>query len=236
MRNLFRAVGLTAAVTGILLASAVPSNAASTRPIQTGVVSITGVSGPLHAGATISVVQVCPTGTKIAREVTRGAGQLHTGGVRVASRELWPAGMVTRFRVVREMHAEDSALLFTALACKMRVAGSTTLVRGRATVDVRLWGPADSRVVLLNAVTLVVASNLLTGTDYATTMKAVGVNSNHASVQHAVRAMQAEFNEAGSGLVIAAGETRKAVARGTFASMQSHFRFRGHLDRELWVS
>lgn len=244
MRHLLRVGGLAAAVTATLLATAVPSGAAvrmghqaGGRAVQTGHISVTAVIGRLAKGSDISIVQTCPRGTTLLRGVTRRAGELHSSRVRLTSRELWPAGTVSRYRLKHAMPASSSLLLFNAAACRSVVPDGGTRVHGRATIDVRVWGPAKRRVRLINAALVVVADHLedVNGNVYRVTMRAGGVNSNHASVRRAVTAMQDVFDDPVQPAVTATGRTHKAIARGQFASMQNHYRFVGHLGQVLTV-
>lgn len=236
VRSLLRATGVAITVGATALVSALPSQAATSSTISSGHIAISAVVGRLPAGAGLSIVQTCPAGSRLDKRTTRRAGEAHTRGLRLASVELWPRGMVTRYRVVHRLAARRPTLVLTAAACRSALPEGSTRVHGRAVVDLRVWGPAPRRVTILSSAAVLVADDLESGEIFRTTMRAAGVNANHASVPHAVRAIQEEVDN-GSDVteIFAAGRIKRAVRVGTFASMQNHYRYTGHLNDVIEV-
>jgi hypothetical protein len=225
-------VAAVGAVAAVFLSTATgTAGAAGTRPVVAAHLSVAAVAGALKAGSGISVIQVCPRGTRLARAATRTVGEFHAGPVRVASRELWPRGMVVRYRVTRT--GRDGALLLTGAVCRSRVGADQTRLRGRAKVDLRVWGPTPRRVELLDAAIVAVADNLRASQVYRTSMRAAGVDESHASVRGTVRAVQQEIRDRDGDIILAAGRTHRSVARGSFVSMQNHYRYTAFLDQRV---
>jgi hypothetical protein len=150
-------------VLAVLVGAPVPAAAAEVRPVVSNHVSFTGFGATVRPGAVVSVLQRCPSGSRLDRAATRAAATRFDAElqptVRRLSRELWSTGMVTRYRVLQaaEVPRDDGFGLVNAAVCTgTRPAGATS-VTGRASTEVRLWGPAPSgsrlRTVTLAAVT-----------------------------------------------------------------------------------
>lgn len=226
---------LAAAATGCcaLVAVAAPVAAAPARTLVGAHMSVSGVAGALPVGAGITVIQHCPVGSDLDRAATRAVGEFHDGRLRVASRELWPAGAVVRYRVTRAVRADDPALVATAALCTVRVPAGARTAAGRALVDLRVWGPAPARVGLLNVAFVAVTDDLDSERTFRTSLRAAGVTEHRASLRGAVLAMQEVLEDEDGIAVVAEGETRRTVARGSFVSMQNRYRYSADLTRVL---
>lgn len=175
------ALAVTATLSVVLGVPAAPAGAAAVPPgpLTSGHVSVSAVSGSLPVGATVSVVQLCPAGSALDRAATREAGleadQELDGRVRLASREFWRAGTVSRYRVTRAVAAASAVPLLNAALCTSPAVGGATTVSGRAATDLRVWGPAPSRLEVVNATIAVVTDDPDADEVFATVMAAGGV-------------------------------------------------------------
>lgn len=210
------------------IALAAPGQAAVARTLTSVHVSVSAVSGSLPARAGITVIQTCPRGSDLDRALTASIGEIHDGHVAVAGRQYWPAGVVTRYRVGTPLSgAREMTLAAGAIVCRIHVGRHTRTVVGTATTDVRIWGPAPSRVNLLNATVMAVVRRDQPGHLLRTTVQGSGVGSSRGSLRHAVTAVQHSLNGgSGIGAVVAIGSTTRSVPCGSFASMENRYRFR----------
>lgn len=231
------ALALTAAVTAAVGLLAAPAGAAPARTLTSGHISLSAVSGTLPVGATISVLQYCPARSALDKAATRTAERQADlsldSHVRLASREFWPAGTVSRYRVTRAVPADGAVPLLTAALCTGTAPSGATTVSGRAATDVRVWGPAPSRLQVVNATVAVVTDDPDADHVFATVMKAGGVASSRGSLRSAVTAVQRATAEGGIGVVVAVGETSRRVPRGSFISMQNDYGYTSDLTRRI---
>ncbi len=148
MHTSLRSSGVLGAV--LVLGSGVPSPAAAAerRLVVSSHVSFTGFDANVQAGAVVSVLQRCPVGSRLDAAATRAYavsidGELQST-VRRLSRELWTTGMVTRYRVLEaaEVPRDDGFGLVNAAVCTGTRPVRATSVTGRASTEVRVWGPA----------------------------------------------------------------------------------------------
>ncbi len=193
------------------------------------------VSEGLPVGAGVTVIHHCPVGSDLDKAQTRMVGEFHTDGLRVASREYWPAGVVTRYRVTRAFAAHEGAMTFNVALCKSRVASDATRLAAKAKVDLRIWGPAPRDVFMANGALVAVTDSLEAGYLFRTTMRGAGVDSHPTSLRGALTAIQDTIEEQGEGisLVAAFGTTDRSVGRGEFISMRNNYRFVAHLDEKM---
>ncbi len=147
----FRSALVLAMTCTAVAAAAAPADAATpTRRLLSGHFSLSGVQGALPAGATVSVLQFCPRGSTLDRAATsrverEGDADLDSH-LRLASRELWPTGTVSRYRVTSKPAAGDGVVILNAALCASTVSARTRTVTGRAATDLRVWGPAPSKL------------------------------------------------------------------------------------------
>ena len=229
-RRTVRRAGTVAVTTGLLVASvgaAAPGEAATGRTVTSVHASVSAVIGALPAGAGLTVIQTCPKGSDLDRRATRSVGEAHDPHLRRTSREYWPAGVATRYRVRTRMDAtQDAALTVGVIVCRIHVGSHARTVSGRATTDVRIWGPAPTAVDLLNATVMATVDSRNPERLLRTAVRGTGVGSSRGSLKHAVDAVQETFDAQPAGGVVALGTTRRAVPRGSFASMENRYRFR----------
>ena len=232
----FAALTAAGAVALVGAAGVAPAAAAPARTLLNGHVSVAAVDGALPVGAGVSVIQHCPKGSDLDRAETRAVGGVHDDRLKVASREYWPAGTVTRYRVVKKLDGQEPAMVLTAALCRTRVASTATTLQATAKTDLRVWGPAPANVELLNAAVVVVTDDLDVDYVFRTSMRAAGVNEHPAGIRGAVEAVQESVEDGDVSAVVAAGRTNRRVARGTFISMVNNYRFTAQLDRKISVS
>ncbi len=229
---------VTAAVTAGLGVVAPPAGAATpARTLTSGHISISAVSGSLPVGATVSVLQFCPAGSSLDKAATRTAEQQADltldPHVRLASREFWPAGTVSRYRVIRPVAADSAVPLVNAALCTSTAPAGATTVSGRAATDLRVWGPAPSRLQIFNATVAVTTYDPDADHVFATVMKAGGVASSKGSLRGAVAAVQKASSEGGLSAVAAVGQTSRRVPRGSFISMKNSYSYVSDLTRRI---
>jgi hypothetical protein len=182
-------------------------------------------------------------GSRLDRAATRASAARFDGElqptVRRVSRELWPAGMVTRYRVVQaaDVPRDDGFGLVNAAVCTGSAPLRATSASGRATTDVRLWGPAPAGVRLFS-VTLPAVTDRPLGADlpYLTAVRAAGTSTAPGGVTGGVRAVQAAGDDGGSGSVMTTGTTLRRVPAGRFASMRSAYAYTADLTRRTTVT
>jgi hypothetical protein len=190
------------------------------------------VDGTLPAGAGISVIQVCPSGSALDRADTGFAGGGHDKRLKVTSREYWPAGMVTRYLTTKRI--SDGVGVANVIICKASVPSSQTVFKGAAKTDLRVWGPAPAKVELVNFALVAVTDDMSSEYLFRTAIKAAGVDSHPASLKNSLRAVQEVLEDDSPHMaVMAAGTTRQEVRRGTFVSMRNNYRFRADLTNKV---
>jgi hypothetical protein len=227
----------TACATVLSVAGPAAAAGPAPRTLVSGHVSISAVQGGLPVGATISVLQYCPAGSRLDKAATRTTeAQVDTlldRHVRLASREFWPAGTVSRYRVVRRVPAGGAVPLLNAALCVSTAPAGAKTVSGRAATDLRVWGPAASRLGLVNATVAVVTDDPDADHVFATAMAAAGVASSQGSLRGAVRAVQEVTQEEGLSAVAAVGTTSRRVTRGRFVSMRNTYSYVSDLTRKI---
>ena len=234
---------LAAVVCAALLAPTVPASAAGpSRPLVTTHLSFTGFDAGVPAGATISVIQRCPQGSLLDKAETRKRypdldAQLQgEPNVRLSSRELWVAGLVSRYRVVRRggVPTEDGFGLANIAVCTARVAAAATSLTGQASTDVRVWNRAPAGVRLYSFTGVDVQDpGRPSALPYLTAVRATGVAPSGGALLSGVRAVQETQNEFDVGLVNVTGTTLRPVTPGRFVSMRSAYSFTTDLTRRM---
>ena len=227
----------------VLAAAPVPAAADERRTVVSTHVSFTGFDARVPAGAGISVVQTCPAGSRLDRAATRASAERFDAElqptVRRVSRELWPTGMVTRYRVVQaaDVPRDDGFGLVNAAVCTGSAPARATSVSGRATTDVRIWGPAVAGARLFS-LTLPAVTDRPPGADlpYLTAVRAAGVQTARGAVPRGVRAAQEVSDDEGSGSVMTTGTTLRRVPAGRFVSMRSAYAYTADLTRRTTVT
>lgn len=219
-------------------AAAVPATAATpTRHLLSGHLSISAVGGALPVGATVSVLQFCPAGSTLDRASTRRAEAEGDADldprVKVDSREFWTTGTVSRYRVISKFAARDGVVVLNAALCGSNVPATTKSVVGRAATDLRIWGPAPSRLQLRNVTVAMVSDNINANYTFATLMRAGGVASSRGSLVGALQAVQRASQDGGLSLVAARGETQRSVRFGRFISMKNTYTYTSDLTRKV---
>jgi hypothetical protein len=226
-----------------LVAPTVPASAAlPSRTLATTHLSFTGFDAELPAGATISVIQRCPQGSALDKAATRERypdldAQLQgEPNVRLSSRELWVAGLVSRYRVVRRggVPTQDGFGLANIAVCTTRVAAAATTLTGGASTDVRVWNRAPAGVQLFSFTGVSVQdAGRPSELPYLSAMRATGVAPSRGALPSGVRAVQEAQNESGLGLVGVTGTTLRPVTPGRFVSMSSDYSFTTDLTRRM---
>jgi hypothetical protein len=232
------ALALTATLTAGLGIVAAPAGAAApARTLTSGHISISAVSGTLPVGATISVLQFCPARSALDKTATRTAERqadlTMDPHVRLASREFWPAGTVSRYRVHRPVPADSAVPLVNAALCTSTAPAGATTVSGRAATDLRVWGPAPARLQVVNATVALTTDDPDADHVFATVMKAGGVASSKGSLRSAVTAVQEASSEGGLSAVAAVGQTSRRIPRGSFISMKNTYSYVSDLTRRI---
>ena len=221
-----------------IAAAAVPATAATpTRRLLSGHLSISAVRGALPAGATVSVLQFCPRGSTLDRAATRRAEAEGDGDldprVKVDSREFWTTGTVSRYRVNSKLPPTDGVVLFNAALCSSTVPAGTKVVTGRAATDLRVWGPAPSRLQVQNVTVALVSDDINANFSFATIMRAGGVASSSGSLAGGLQAVQQASRAGGLSRVAAEGETQRSVRLGRFISMKNSYSYTSDLTRKV---
>ena len=165
--------------------------------------------------------------------------------VRRVSRELWPTGMVTRYRVLEaaEVPRDDGFGLVNAAVCTGTRPVRATSVTGRASTEVRVWGPAASAARVLTFTLAAISDRPFTPEGgpsaelpYRTAVRALGVSSSRGALAGGARATQAVHDDDGSGTVATTGTTRRAVPAGRYVSVRSSYAFTADLTRRITVT
>ena len=226
-----------------------PAAAAEVRPVVSSHISFTGFDAAVRAGAVVSVLQRCPAGSRLDRAATRAYAARTDAElqptVRRVSRELWPSGMVTRFRVLQaaEVPRDDGFGLVNAAVCTGSRPVRATSVTGRASTEVRVWGPAAAGARLFS-VTLAAVTDRPFAPDggaqaelpYRTAVRALGVSASRGALDGAVRTTQEASDDDGSGSVMTRGTTRRAVPAGRVLSVRSTYAYTADLTRRITVT
>jgi hypothetical protein len=233
----------------VLVGAPLPAGAADVRPVVSSHVSFTGFDARVPAGAVVSVLQQCPSGSRLDRAATTASAVRFDAElqptVRRVSRELWPTGMVTRYRVLQaaDVPRDDGFGLVNAAVCTGTRPPSATSVTGRASTEVRLWGRAPSGSRLRSFTLAAVTDRPFDpgagpGADlpYRTAVRALGVSASRGALGGGVRAKQEVSDDDGSGTVGATGTTLRAVPAGRFVSMRSSYAFTADLTRRITVT
>lgn len=228
-----RTLALLVASGAALVSTAVPANAVATRDIQTGHVSVSAAGG-LPVGATMSVVQHCPTGSTLDRAGTRALAPQADPQLRLASRELWVRGSVSRFRVVRATTAAAPTGAITTIVCRSPIDVAAKSLTGDGSTDLRAWGPAPALVSLING-TISVAGTEDSDKIFRTAMQAAGLDQHESSVADSAVARQRVFTRAGLDSVLMAGQTTKRLRPGQFASVRNRYTFSSDLTARVSV-
>ena len=95
-------------------------------------------------GGIVSVIDVCPVNSALDGARTRQLIEQPAPGVRLLSRELWPRGVVSRWRVT----ASDvfaGANVRQSAVCVEHLVERTSVHTATTTSIVRLWGPATAK-------------------------------------------------------------------------------------------
>ena len=120
------------------------------RTVTSLVTTEIGSAGTLPAGVSLSIVQVCPPNSSLDRG--RSSGQSHRlpPNVRLISRELWPRGAVTRWRVTGSLPPKGDIVgsIQQTVACREPLRSTAGNHNAGVSVLVRVWGPLTDKVVL----------------------------------------------------------------------------------------
>ena len=234
---------LVAAALGLGMVTA-PVSAVAAEPATKKIVSThlsaSGFDQRMPRGAVVSVVQTCPAGELLDKAQTRARNReldrqnTAEPNVRLASRELWVAGLVTRFRVVRAggVPTKDGFGLATFAICTRRVPANAKTVTQRASTDVRVWGPAPSGVRLYSFTGVFVSDgSVFRGRQpFVSTVRATGVTPSCGALHGGVRA---KIRRLEGGLFLVQGRTRRSIPRGHFSSMRSTYTVTTDLTRRM---
>jgi hypothetical protein len=123
------------------------AEAASTVRVRSIVRTQVGVTEAI--GATVSIIHVCPSGAALDRPMTKSLIARTPPGYRLLSRELWPRGMVTRWRQIGPLPQVDNPRLpQQTVACVRTVQAAAARSTANISVTMRLWGPAPVKAEL----------------------------------------------------------------------------------------
>ena len=144
------ALGVMAAVLTFSAAMGIgasPADAATTVRVRSVVRTQVAVTEAI--GATVSIIHVCPSGAVLDRPMTRSLIARTPPGYRLLSRELWPRGMVTRWRQSGPLPQFDNPPLpQQTVACVRSVPATAARSTANISVTVRLWGPGPVKAEL----------------------------------------------------------------------------------------
>lgn len=140
-RTKFRLAATALALAVTAWAPMAPAQAATTVRVRT--IVATTVSYGDVVGATISVIQTCPTGALLDVGQTRQRTPRTPANFRLLSREFWPRGLVSRWRMTAPMpHRDYAPSPAQTVVCVQDLPGDTARHTARVSVIARLWGPA----------------------------------------------------------------------------------------------
>lgn len=112
------------------------------------------------AGATISLIQICPIKARLNRVLVRAHITSTPPGYRLASRELWPRGMVTRWRITAPTpQFNNPALPTETVFCDEDLRTVVGSHDAAIQTIVRLWGPTPVKAELDAISTVAVLRN-----------------------------------------------------------------------------
>ena len=235
---------LVAAALGLGMVT-VPVSAVAAEPATKKIVSshlsFSGFDQRMPRGAVVSVIQTCPAGELLDKAQTRAQNRRFDAehgaepNVRLASRELWVAGLVSRFRVVRAggVPTKDGFGLLTGAICTRRAPANAKTVTQRASTDVRVWGPAPSGVRLYSFTGVFISDGSVVQDrmPFVSTLRATGVTPSCGALRGGVRAKQ-EVHDSDA-LVFVNGRTGRSIPRGHFSSMRSTYTVTTDLTRRM---
>ena len=136
-----RLAAIALALAAITFAPMAPAQAATTVRVRT--IVATTVSYGDVVGATISVIQTCPIGASLDVGLTRQRTPRTPANFRLLSREFWPRGLVSRWRMTAPMPQRDNAASpAQTVVCVQDLPGGTARHTAQVSVIARLWGPA----------------------------------------------------------------------------------------------
>ena len=105
-------------------------------------------TGLRPVGATLSIIYICPEGSDLdlpfLKSLDWARNSTRASGFRFLSREWWPRGMVTRWRVTSNTDGQ----IRQTIACRERVSAQTNEHISPFSVTLRLWGPVRSSATL----------------------------------------------------------------------------------------
>lgn len=123
------------------------TQAATTVRVRT--IVATTVSYGDVVGATISLIQTCPTGASLDVRQTRQRTPRTPSNFRLLSREFWPRGLVSRWRMTAPMPQRDNAPSpGQTVVCLENLDLGTARHTARVSVISRLWGPTPFKAWL----------------------------------------------------------------------------------------
>jgi hypothetical protein len=201
-----QAFGAAISAAALVALAPLPAAAASRSIYVRTFVSVWVTASP---GAIISLIQVCPAGGRLDPRFVESTELLALNpAMRLRSRELWPAGMVTRWTVIRPTSVTDLTGLQETLACRVEIGAASTYV-GRVKTVVRIWGPAAARRGYAITLGSIVERNPLLFGAFESTQKLVGLRMINA-VAHAPSSVEPET---------ITGRTIRTTRRGTFSAV-----------------
>lgn len=133
---------------GVAMGVGAPAADAATTVRVRSVVR-TQVAVSQASGAIVSIIHVCPLGSDLDRPMTKSLIARTPPGYRLLSRELWPRGMVTRWRQIGPLPQFDNPRLpQQTVACVRSVQAGAARSTANISVTMRLWGPAPVKAEL----------------------------------------------------------------------------------------
>ncbi|QGN58887.1 hypothetical protein [Nostocoides sp. HKS02] len=144
----FRRMVAAALAVGVSVAlGAAPAQSAGTVTVRAILRTQAAVTDAV--GSTVSIIQACPVGATLDRRMTRALVSPTPSNYRLLSRELWPRGLVTRWRQTRPRPQVDNFPLPTqTVVCVQGVPAAATRHTMAISAIVRLWGPAPWKAEL----------------------------------------------------------------------------------------
>jgi hypothetical protein len=114
-----------------------PAHAASMINVTTVVTTDVRYSGAV--GATVSVIHLCPAQAVLDRSLTRNLNAFSDAQHSPLSREMWPRGMVTRWRVGPATELDSG--FEQSVACRESIPAGSRQHTAKVMAISRLWGP-----------------------------------------------------------------------------------------------
>ncbi len=241
---------MTAVRTSIALAAAAAALLAGAAPVSADtheappppktiwtLHTTTSFTTALPAGRRMTVIQHCPSGSRLVNRPTRAwAAEMRRSqpniGARVVLRELRDTSVLTRYRITRP--GTKAAVVAGAIVCKRTIAGDSTSLSGRSVTELRVFGSARRGVEAYNS-TLMAASD---SADFAARvfpmrMSAAGVTRTRGSVNAFPSVVQKVYSEDdGDQFVDAYGVSSRSLPSGRFASIRNNYRYAVDLTRK----